>query len=501
VVRKDPQKLRDAAASAVARGKHPEALELYTELEQLEPTAAAWPKRIGETQRRLGHPEKAVAAFERAVDKYVADGLLVQAIAVCKLILQLAPQHPNIAKRLAVLASVKPSDLPAKPAESAPPPPPPPQAPPTSAVKPDAPRVTASPPPAPMTALHRETAPIQRLAKRVAAASEERPVMRAPLPPGAALDVMALAGSINDAVRLKRSDGSESGISVLPIEAFEQFDELEIVDPKRAALLSTPLFAQVPPEMLEQLISRMALVELAPGDTVFREGDAGDSMFVIGDGEVTVHAGDHELARLSAGAFFGEIALVTDLPRSATVRAISRVELLAIDREVMREAATDHPEIVSILLGCVRDRLVDRITRTSELFEPFTDGEKRQLAAKFEVIEVDEGVELIKQGERSDGLYVVMAGRVEVENHDLTKPMATLTTGDVFGEMSLLANHGSIASVRTITRVLALRMPAKQFQEVIMTYPQVLAYLGSVVTKRESQPGSDDFIDLHLDLL
>ena len=107
---RDPHQLREEAASAVARGKHAHALELYAGLEKLEPTAAAWPKRIGEAQRRLGKLDEAVVAFERAVDKYVADGLLVQAIAVCKLILQIRPDHATIASRLAELATPRPAE-------------------------------------------------------------------------------------------------------------------------------------------------------------------------------------------------------------------------------------------------------------------------------------------------------------------------------------------------------------------------------------------------------
>ena len=128
----------------------------------------------------------------------------------------------------------------------------------------------------------------------------------------------------------------------------------------------------------------------------------------------------------------------------------------------------------------------NRIARTSELFEPFTDDERRALAQRFEILEVDAGTTLITQGTKADGLYIVMAGKVDVARDG--NAIATLLSGDVFGEMSLLAGRGSIASVRTATRVLALRMPAKTFREVIMTYPQVLAYLGGSVVAALAAP-------------
>lgn len=420
MTRKDPHRLREDAANAVARGKHAVALELYSELEALEPVVPSWPKRVGEAHRRLGDNARAVAAFERAVDRYVADGLLVQAIGVCKMILQIAPTNVHAASRLAELAL------------------------------------------GPSPNLRTKTTQIT-------------------LPPGKPLDAVPLA-----------VEPDFSGVTVIPVEV--SFDDVE--DPKRAALARTPVFGQLPQATLEKMIDKMQLVELTPGGVLFCEGEPGAAMYVVAEGEVIVESNAHELARLGPGTFFGEIALVTDLPRSATVRAVGRVELLAIDRALLAEVATD---IIPALLGFVRDRLVDRITRTSELFEPFTDDERRDLAAKFEVIEVEAGTKLITQGTRADGLYVVMAGRAEVTRSGST--LATLLSGDVFGEMSLLAGRGSTADVVAATRLLALRMPATTFREMIMTYPQVLAYLGELSSKRSLLKQAEDMIDLHIDLL
>jgi len=267
----------------------------------------------------------------------------------------------------------------------------------------------------------------------------------------------------------------------------------------RRALRETPLFADVSPQMLERLIARMRLVELSPGDELMHEGDTGRELFVISEGEVVVETAGTELARLGPGAFVGEIALVTDLPRSATIRAATRVELLEIDRDVVRDAAVDHPEIVTVLLRFVRDRLIDRITRTSELFQPFTAAERRALSHRFELVEVVPDAVMITQGEPTDGLYLVVAGKVEVRR-DGEAPLATLTTGDVFGELSLLGGGGSTANVRSVTRVLALRMPATTFREVIMTHPQVLAYLAELADRR-TRPAQPAFVDLHLDML
>jgi CRP-like cAMP-binding protein len=292
-------------------------------------------------------------------------------------------------------------------------------------------------------------------------------------------------------------------MAVLRVDiAVDDFDdvEIEVVDPRRLALLRTPVFAELPAETLEQLIAQLELRDLYNSEVVFREGDVGTTMFVISEGEVEVQTAGHDLATLGPGAFFGEIALVTDLPRSATVRAKGRVELLALDRDVVRAAAERSPEIVTALLHFVRDRLVDRVARTSPLFQPFSAEERAQLASRFEVVEVDAGTQLITFGQRADGLYVMLAGKVDVTRAG-EGSLATLASGDVFGEMSLMGHRGSTADVRALTRVLALRLPAAVFQEIIVTYPQVLEYLGDLTSSRSRLSRAEEFLDLHITLV
>ncbi len=535
MARKDVSKLRDDAAKAVERGKLDRAIELYAELEEAEPKSPTWPKRIGETYRRSGDIARAVSAFERSAEKYVIEGFLVQAIAVCKLILQIDPAHRAAQKRLAELMPPRAKRTTTRPPHLEPPAMLPPTQPPIAtfskpeavpepiparrpparrAPEPSLPAIIVDPAPIELT---EPTEPIELLEPFEPIELIEYDVPEsAPkieIPPGSGLDVIDFSTLIPGTQRGLRVDGTLSGINVLPIDddmelslddaevTIEDVTERRPGPAARRALLTTPLFPQIPPRVLEKLINQMALVELDAGDILFREGDSGDELFVISEGEVVVEtAAAGELARLGPSAFFGEIALITDHPRSATIRAATRCELLAIDRELLRDALSEHPEILPVILRFVRDRSIDRITRISELFRPFTTEERTSLSAKFELVEVVHDAVLITQGARADGLYLIVAGRVEVQRTG-EPPLASLGPGDVFGELSLLANTGSTANVRSVSRVLALRMPASTFQEVIMTHPQVLEYLGRLAEHRTPRQEAEEFVDLHLDML
>src|SRR5262249_55207329 len=98
---RDVRELRDEATAAAAAGKHKRALAAYLELERIEPRDAQWSKRAAETYRRLGKDKDAISAYARAADRYNQGGFLVQALAVCKLILQIDPNNDEALRRIA----------------------------------------------------------------------------------------------------------------------------------------------------------------------------------------------------------------------------------------------------------------------------------------------------------------------------------------------------------------------------------------------------------------
>jgi predicted MFS family arabinose efflux permease len=110
-----------------------------------------------------------------------------------------------------------------------------------------------------------------------------------------------------------------------------------------AVLRTLPIFAPLPVETIEPLAARLARTTLPAGAVVFRAGDPGDRFYVVGEGEVEVELADGA-QRLGPGEGFGEIALLRDVPRTATVTARSDVVLYALERDDFIAAVTGHPE-------------------------------------------------------------------------------------------------------------------------------------------------------------
>lgn len=565
---RDVKQLRVVASEAAAAGKYKRALAAYLELETLEPRDAQWPKRAGETYRRLNRDRDALEAFSRAAERYAQGGFLVQAIAVCKLILQINPQddaalqriaamseqigagptrasvvadhNPNLAENTAVAALRRtpsgvsglfpiPSDDSGRRRPSSSPPlagpaPSSPRKPPAVLVPEEfevdlesAPGVSANPVPG-SGARPAATAPSNVQAPRPRTRS--KPIT---LLPNQGIDSIDLKTEMPDA--FERDENS--GVYVIPIDDDEflgdqttavrasvphiivedavsapievdagavdeptelnldDIEEIPLPEPRvlgqaaARALGSTPLFSGLSQEALESFVSELQLVHLASGEVLFHEGEPGDALYVIVEGEVVVEAEGPprvEMARLGAGAFIGEVALMTDQPRSATVAAIEDAELLRVDRATLKHVLAEHGEVLAAVLRFVRDRLVDRWMRTSPLFRPFDAGERQALAARFRFLEIDASSTLLKTGGRPDGLYIVLAGQFAVRRAGA--PVATLGPGNLIGEAALLSGGTMQTDVVALGKSLALCLPAGDFREVIMTHPHVLEYIG-----------------------
>src|SRR5581483_6397976 len=130
-----------------------------------------------------------------------------------------------------------------------------------------------------------------------------------------------------------------------------------------ARLRALPIFAPLGPAALEGLARSLEPVEAGAGEQVIAEGEPGDRFYVVADGELDVTARGEQLARLGRGDCFGEIALLRDVPRTATVTARTPVHLDALGKEAFLCAVTGHDPSARAADELVRGRL-ERATIT-----------------------------------------------------------------------------------------------------------------------------------------
>jgi CRP/FNR family transcriptional regulator, cyclic AMP receptor protein len=123
------------------------------------------------------------------------------------------------------------------------------------------------------------------------------------------------------------------------------------------ALAGVPLFSRCSRSELGRIAKIADELDLKAGKTLTREGERGREFFVILEGEADVRSDTRLMRPLGPGDFFGEIALVTDAPRTATVTALTPVRSLVITDRAFRQLMRDSPQIQGKVLEAVADRL------------------------------------------------------------------------------------------------------------------------------------------------
>ena len=149
-------------------------------------------------------------------------------------------------------------------------------------------------------------------------------------------------------------------LAVVLLARFRSIDAHSEPLPEVLALLAgIPLFSPLPPTTLEKLAARSATAEKLTGEVVLTEGDPGDLFYVIAAGEVAVLQGGRRLGTLGPGDQFGEIALIRDTGRTATIIATSPTRLLTINGRDFVDALSSSEAALSIGWG-VTDELLSR---------------------------------------------------------------------------------------------------------------------------------------------
>jgi CRP-like cAMP-binding protein len=131
---------------------------------------------------------------------------------------------------------------------------------------------------------------------------------------------------------------------------------------RELVLDKTDLFGALPPELLDQLRDRAALVKYRRGDCIFIKGEPASQLYVLASGRVAITAASSDdresvISVLGTGALFGEMSLFDDGPRSATARCLTSVQAVSLGFDDVRAVLTERPELLWRVVAILSARL------------------------------------------------------------------------------------------------------------------------------------------------
>jgi cAMP-dependent protein kinase regulator len=269
----------------------------------------------------------------------------------------------------------------------------------------------------------------------------------------------------------------------------ETADVLE--DRKLPAL---PLFSALQERALARLLACFTMRDFAEGARAIEQGAEGKEAFVVVRGLFeAIRAsddGDVRLAMLGPGAIFGEMALVSEAPRAASVRAVEPARALVVSRDALERESAIEPAIASELGTFCHGRMVANLVRHSSILASVEPAERASLMSRFSTRRFETGQRLVEQGTDSEGLFLIASGKVDVVSTDAEGDpirIADLGPGEVVGEISLVLRRPATANVTASHPTVALCLSREEFQLAIKDHPALLNELYELATRREDE--------------
>ncbi len=278
---------------------------------------------------------------------------------------------------------------------------------------------------------------------------------------------------------------------------------------RRSILREASPFALLSEIEQERLAAQMTECFLKAGDTLFERGDVGDAFYVVASGRARVIGRDSagreiSLSVLKRGDHFGEIALISDVPRTATVRAAEDLVLLRLDRRDFLKFLAEHPHVRVALERFLGDIGTRDFLRQFTALAAVPASLLRQMIEQFEEHSVEAGAVVVHEGDPADWVYIVREGMLEVlqRENGVERVIRAVGPGEFFGGLAFANGETRSAAVvaRSTTKLFALSREA--FQKIEAGSPEFRQRIEQMAVsstrngvRDESSPASAHIVD------
>jgi predicted acylesterase/phospholipase RssA/CRP-like cAMP-binding protein len=247
----------------------------------------------------------------------------------------------------------------------------------------------------------------------------------------------------------------------------------------------------------EELDPSLDLIELREGEVLFEQGHEGDSLYIVVAGVLGVRVRHEDgiesvIDKLAPGSVVGEMALLSGQPRSATVFAVSPSGLLRLSKAQFEEmSARDRAGARQI-----SDEATPRWQRLQlasvlhGLFGELDTATLHEVQGRLEWQQLSNGDILFRQGDESDGMYIVISGRlrvaVETPGGD-RQTLSDIEPGETVGEYALLTDEPRSASVYAARETTVARLSSAEFTRLVNFYPALMGSVTRMIVERQQR--------------
>lgn len=278
-------------------------------------------------------------------------------------------------------------------------------------------------------------------------------------------------------------------------ESVHEANRALAAETQRPGIASLPLFSEVGEAGLRALVAVLVPLWMTENSSVIEQGSEGTDVFFVARGELLEQrerdGKSAVLARLSNGAVFGEMSLLSRAPRASSVASTRPSIVLRAEKEALDAAAAAHPDLGEKLAAFGRDRMVQSLMRTTELFALVKEEGRAELISRCTPRLFEKGERLFQRGAVASGLYILASGEVSMVGIDAAsgEPLVegTLGAGEIVGEDALVLRRPLDVDVMAVHPTVTLFLSKAAFAEVIDVQPSVLLGLYKLAVKRDEE--------------
>ena len=266
------------------------------------------------------------------------------------------------------------------------------------------------------------------------------------------------------------------------------------IDPDILAQLEkTDIFNLLEKNVVAELTANAPQLHLEKGHYLCRQGDPCDGMYMVLTGTLEARITDakeieHPVGVIIPGQPIGEIQILTGERRTASVCALSDVELLFFPKEGIENLSETHPEVLELLMRFVRRRLRRNYMAGAlpGLFGPMDETKFKNVESQGKWIHLQGGDCLFRQSDKSDSLYILVSGRLQavVEEETTRRIVGDISPGETVGEMAFFTSEARSASIFAVRDSELLEFSRPIFEGIVRDNPQVVMNIIQVTVKR-----------------
>ncbi|XP_029452161.1 cGMP-dependent protein kinase 2-like isoform X2 [Rhinatrema bivittatum] len=214
-------------------------------------------------------------------------------------------------------------------------------------------------------------------------------------------------------------------------------------------------------EQLNTVVESFTLTQYRKGETVISEGAEGNTMYIIAEGELHVTQHGQHLRTLLTGDVFGELAILYNCKRTATVTAATDVKLWKIDRQTYRTIVTHkHKQRRQEILGFLKE---------SQTLNGLCDTQLSKIIDSMEERKFHPGDVIVQEGDEGKAFFIILKGEVQVTKkvNGSQEQIRIMRAGEHFGGLALIRNICRTATCRALGDVTCITMNKEDFEETV----------------------------------